>query len=195
VVAERLDLTSARTAVARLGLPPGATVADLVAALAGAPRPRPVGPVHTPGRAGFARGLPAEQGYFGSVAGGEPTPHDGVGRPTGRGSRPRSPVAQGERSGRHRESDPPGTAQDRSRGTGPRGVRGAREHRPVESGPVERARPRGPLPARPPIGDDLSLFGLSRRSRSRLGSRLFTLFFTMVFGLILIQMIYSILYP
>ena len=48
---------------------------------------------------------------------------------------------------------------------------------------------------RPPIGDDLSLFGLSRRSRSRLGSRVFALSFALVFGLIFVQMIFSILYP
>jgi hypothetical protein len=94
-------------------------------------------------------------------------------------------------------SDSPDLAQHRDRTAGPeQGIRRPREPRPAEPGPVERARPAsGPLPARPPIGDDLSLFGLSRRSRSRLGSRLFTLFFTMIFGLILVQMIFSILYP
>ena len=56
---------------------------------------------------------------------------------------------------------------------------------------------RGVCPARtrPPIGDDLSLFGLSRRSRSRVGSRVFALSFALVFGLIFVQMIFSILYP
>jgi hypothetical protein len=89
--------------------------------------------------------------------------------------------------------DPTGNPRARAPGAADRGVPGPC---PVAPGPVERARPaRGPLPARPPIGDDLSLFGLSRRSRGRLGSRLFTLFFTMVFGLILVQMIFSILYP
>ncbi|MBW0115645.1 hypothetical protein [Pseudonocardia abyssalis] len=57
-----------------------------------------------------------------------------------------------------------------------------REHRP----PVPSARPR--------VVEEPSILGLSRRARSRLGSRLFTLFFVAVFSLIALQMVLAILY-
>ncbi|WP_232661432.1 hypothetical protein [Pseudonocardia sp. TRM90224] len=50
-------------------------------------------------------------------------------------------------------------------------------------------------PARPPIGEEPSILGLSRHSRSRLGSRLFTLFFVFVFALIVVQTIAVLLNP
>lgn len=60
----------------------------------------------------------------------------------------------------------------------------------------------GPLPpvpprpeARPRIVDDTVILGLTRHSRSRLGSRVFTLFFVFVFALIVVQMIASLLSP
>jgi hypothetical protein len=55
--------------------------------------------------------------------------------------------------------------------------------------------PPPPRPARPRIVDDTSILGLTRHSRSRLGSRVFTLFFVFVFGLILVQLIASLLTP
>ena len=48
---------------------------------------------------------------------------------------------------------------------------------------------------RPPIGEEPVILGLSRRSHSRLGSRLFTLFFVFVFGLIIVQMFVALLAP
>ncbi|MEJ3655650.1 hypothetical protein WEH80_22025 [Actinomycetes bacterium KLBMP 9759] len=57
-----------------------------------------------------------------------------------------------------------------------------------------RALPPRP-PARPPIGEEPSILGLSRHSRSRLGSRLFTLFFVFVFALIVVQTIAVLLNP
>jgi predicted nucleic acid-binding Zn ribbon protein len=51
------------------------------------------------------------------------------------------------------------------------------------------------VPARPRIADEPGILGLSRRSRGRLGSRMFTWFFVLVFALILVQMVMSILYP
>ena len=47
--------------------------------------------------------------------------------------------------------------------------------------------------ARPRIVEDPAILGLSRVSRSRLGSRLFTLFFVFVYALILVQLIVSLL--
>jgi hypothetical protein len=49
--------------------------------------------------------------------------------------------------------------------------------------------------ARPPIGEEPVILGLSRHSHSRLGSRLFTLFFVFVFGLITVQMFVALLMP
>jgi hypothetical protein len=50
-------------------------------------------------------------------------------------------------------------------------------------------------PPRPRIVDEPGILGLSRRTRGRFGSRLFTLFFVLVFALIAVQMVVSILYP
>lgn len=50
-----------------------------------------------------------------------------------------------------------------------------------------------PLGARPRIVEEPSILGLSRRTRSRIGSRLFTLFFVAVFTLIAVQMMVEIL--
>jgi hypothetical protein len=47
----------------------------------------------------------------------------------------------------------------------------------------------------PRIADDPAILGLSRLTRGRFGSRLFTLFFVLVFTLIAAQMVVSILYP
>ena len=59
------------------------------------------------------------------------------------------------------------------------------------SGP---ARPLPPRPdARPRIVQDPVILGLTRVSRSRLGSRLFTWFFVFVYLVILIQLVWSIL--
>jgi hypothetical protein len=47
--------------------------------------------------------------------------------------------------------------------------------------------------ARPRIEPEPAILGLSRHSRSRLGSRLFTLFFVGIFTLILVQLVWSLL--
>jgi hypothetical protein len=55
-------------------------------------------------------------------------------------------------------------------------------------------RPLPPRPdARPRIVQDPVILGLTRVSRSRLGSRLFTWFFVFVYLVILIQLVWSIL--
>lgn len=48
---------------------------------------------------------------------------------------------------------------------------------------------------RPRVVDEPGIIGLSRRSRSRLGSRLFTVFFVLVFAVIVIQMFVALLQP
>lgn len=47
--------------------------------------------------------------------------------------------------------------------------------------------------ARPRIEDDTVLLGLTRRSNSRLGQRLFTLFFVFVFAVIVLQLLVTLL--
>jgi hypothetical protein len=73
--------------------------------------------------------------------------------------------------------------------------------------PLDPARPVDPAPhpetvalelpprpdARPRIVEDPAILGLSRVSRSRLGSRLFTWFFVFVYVLIVVQLIVSLL--
>jgi hypothetical protein len=49
------------------------------------------------------------------------------------------------------------------------------------------------LPTRPRIEQEPSILGLSRHSRSRIGSRAFTLFFVFVFALILVQLVVTLL--
>lgn len=72
--------------------------------------------------------------------------------------------------------------------------------------PAAAARPRTPItgpsrrpevrpPARPRIEPEPAILGLSRHTRSRLGSRLFNLFFVLVFALIVIQMVMALLTP
>lgn len=51
------------------------------------------------------------------------------------------------------------------------------------------------LRARPRIEPEQGILGLSRLTRSRLGSRLFNLFFVCVFALILVQMVVVLLSP
>ncbi|MBN9096949.1 MULTISPECIES: hypothetical protein [unclassified Pseudonocardia] len=51
------------------------------------------------------------------------------------------------------------------------------------------------LRARPRIEPEQGILGLSRHTRSRLGSRLFNLFFICVFALILVQMVVALLTP
>lgn len=46
---------------------------------------------------------------------------------------------------------------------------------------------------RPRIVDDPAILGLSRHSRGRVGSRLFTLFFVFVFAVIVIQLVVALL--
>ncbi|GAA3248951.1 hypothetical protein GCM10017691_59590 [Pseudonocardia petroleophila] len=81
---------------------------------------------------------------------------------------------------------------------GPRPGAPARPVRPVTELATRRPTPvehRPPvLSARPPVVEEPSILGLSRRARSRLGSRLFTLFFVAVFTLIAVQMVLAILY-
>jgi hypothetical protein len=49
--------------------------------------------------------------------------------------------------------------------------------------------------ARPPIGVDPDILGLSRISRGRVGSRVFSLFFVLVFVVIFVQMVFALLMP
>lgn len=50
-----------------------------------------------------------------------------------------------------------------------------------------------PLTARPRIEDDTALLGLTRRSHSRWGQRIFTLFFVFVFAVIAVQLLVALL--
>jgi len=45
------------------------------------------------------------------------------------------------------------------------------------------------------VPDEPSILGFSRHSRSRLGSRLFTLFFVLVFTVIVVQTVVALLNP
>ena len=49
------------------------------------------------------------------------------------------------------------------------------------------------LPPRPRVAPDPAILGLSRLTRGRVGSRLFTLFFVLVFTVIVVQMVAAIL--
>lgn len=97
----------------------------------------------------------------------------------------------------------------------PSPLRGSEVHPPRQADPTAAARPaverrppapppaaapQGPLvlrptrpAARPTVVDELAILGLSRRSRSRRGSRLFTAFFVFVFAVILVQMVVELL--
>jgi len=59
--------------------------------------------------------------------------------------------------------------------------------------PSGRPHPPPRPEARPRIVEDPGILGLTRVSRSRLGSRLFTWFFVFVYLVIVIQLIWSIL--
>lgn len=61
--------------------------------------------------------------------------------------------------------------------------------------PPVRAPNRFSVAPRPTVVDDLSITGITRRSRGRWGSRAFTLFFVFVFAVILLQLIASLLHP
>lgn len=50
-----------------------------------------------------------------------------------------------------------------------------------------------PLTARPRVEDDEALLGLTRRSHSRWGQRLFALFFVFVFAVIVLQLVVVLL--
>ncbi len=76
----------------------------------------------------------------------------------------------------------------------------ARPGPPGSGGPAVRRPPAAPaapphLRARPRIEPEQGILGLSRHTRSRLGSRLFNLFFVCVFALILVQMVVALLTP
>jgi hypothetical protein len=85
------------------------------------------------------------------------------------GARPRRPVVLVARDGRAVERPPTPPA--------PAGV-----HRPA------------PLRARPPVVEDPGILGLSRLTRGRVGSRVFTLFFVAVFTLIAVEMLVELLH-
>lgn len=67
--------------------------------------------------------------------------------------------------------------------------------RPARTGPAPAAGFEPRPPARPRIEDEPSILGLSRHSRSRLGSRVFTMFFVLVFAAIVVQLVVSLLHP
>lgn len=73
---------------------------------------------------------------------------------------------------------------------------------PPAPSPAPSAAPEAPVPhlrlpprpdARPRIVQDPVILGLTRHSRSRLGTRLFTWFFVFVYLVILVQLIWSLL--
>jgi hypothetical protein len=66
---------------------------------------------------------------------------------------------------------------------------------PMPRPPAARPPNRFSVAPRPTVVDDLTITGLTRLSRSRWGSRLFTLFFVFVFTVILLQLIDALLYP
>lgn len=68
----------------------------------------------------------------------------------------------------------------------------ARPAPPAEERPLP-GEPVAPLAARPRIEDDTALLGLTRRSNSRVGQRVFNLFFLCVFLLIAAQMVVALL--
>jgi hypothetical protein len=57
------------------------------------------------------------------------------------------------------------------------------------------ATARADAPARPPVSNEPAILGLSRLSRSRVGSRLFRWFFVFVFAVIFLQLVVSLLNP
>jgi hypothetical protein len=73
--------------------------------------------------------------------------------------------------------------------------------RPVPRPPAPRKPPppelwEGPAGVhRPPVEHEPDILGLSRHARSRLGNRAFTLFFVLVYGVILVQLIVSLVNP
>ncbi len=106
--------------------------------------------------------------------------------PTGRNTAegpnlPRTGESPAATSGLDRPLDPGGAAAR------PHGVRPVEPAADPLLAELERARP--------PIGEEPVILGLSRHSHSRLGSRLFTLFFVFVFGLITVQMFVALLMP
>jgi hypothetical protein len=66
---------------------------------------------------------------------------------------------------------------------------------PARSAPAAGRPSRFSVPPRPPVVDDLAITGLTRRSNSTWGSRLFKLFFAVVYVVILLQLIDSLLHP
>jgi hypothetical protein len=63
--------------------------------------------------------------------------------------------------------------------------------RPAPHRPAAPSRPE----ARPRVVDEVGIVGFSRRSRSRVGSKLFTLFFVFVFAVIFVQLVVALLNP
>lgn len=125
-------------------------------------------------------------------------------------ARPSAADAEAERLGQDRpESAPAQTPADRS--ARPEGAQPGRPSlvEPPKSmrsrqpaGPSPFQRPAGPLPpppprppnrfsvpARPPVVDEYAILGLTRRSRGRIGSRVFVLFFVFVYAVIALQLI------
>jgi hypothetical protein len=85
---------------------------------------------------------------------------------------------------------------------GPPGVDGVGDRVPTGRPVPQQRRPQAPPdrvaplpgpPPRPRIVDEPGILGLSRLSRSRAGSRLFTWFFVLVFTVIVVQMVAAIL--
>ena len=90
----------------------------------------------------------------------------------------------------------PGAAIDVRRSPGGTVTRVLARPRPVAPLPrPDRAPNRFSVAPRPTVVDDLAATGITRLSRGRWGSRLFTLFFVFVFAVILLQLIDSLLYP
>ena len=97
---------------------------------------------------------------------------------------------------RVRVTGSPGAAIDVRRSPGGTVTRVLARPRPVAPLPrPDRAPNRFSVAPRPTVVDDLAITGITRLSRGRWGSRLFTLFFVFVFAVILLQLIDSLLYP
>lgn len=91
-----------------------------------------------------------------------------------------------------------GAAPSRTPAAGPAGAadREGGPARPVTENAARRVTVHRPAvqSARPRVVEDTGILGLSRLTRGRVGSRLFTLFFVAVFTLIALQMVLELLH-
>jgi hypothetical protein len=155
----------------------------------GPSRPVPAAAVERPAPAG--PGTPAASGGSGTS-----TASGGSGAPAESGGSGASTASGG--SGTSGGSGAPAASggSSASGGASTRAGREAAPLRPVTDLAARRAAVLRPAvqTARPRIDDDSGILGLSRLTRGRVGSRLFTLFFVGVFTLIALQMVLELLH-